>query len=197
MKTGVAVMTTEMRKSGIDVVGDMPWGTHICLFYETKADLLDTLVSYCKAGLESQEFCLWVVAPPVREEDAVHALRRIVPDIDRYMADGSIEIVAARDWYLQDGTLNLERVIQGWNKEVLQRQRAEQALRRSEAYLAEAQRLSHTGSWAFNYQETVYWSEENFRIWGFDPQQGLPPRETVVQRIHPEDRDRVLECARQ
>ena len=40
------MMTTEMRKSGIDVVGDMPWGTHVCLFYETKEDLLDTLVSY-------------------------------------------------------------------------------------------------------------------------------------------------------
>jgi PAS domain S-box-containing protein len=39
----------------------------------------------------------------------------------------------------------------------------------------------------------VYWSEENFRIWGLDPQRGLPDRELVLQRIHPEDRDRVLE----
>ena len=46
---------TEMRKTGVDVVGDMPWGTHFCLFYETKADLLETTVSYCKAGLENQE----------------------------------------------------------------------------------------------------------------------------------------------
>ena len=52
-------MATEMRKTGIDVVGDMPWGTHFCLFYETKEDLLDTLISYCKTGLESEEFCLW------------------------------------------------------------------------------------------------------------------------------------------
>ena len=58
-------MATEMRKSGIDVIGDMPWGTHFCLFYETKEDLLDTLISYCKAGLESEEFCLWVVAEPL------------------------------------------------------------------------------------------------------------------------------------
>jgi MEDS: MEthanogen/methylotroph, DcmR Sensory domain len=57
-------MNIEMRKSGVDVVGDMPWGTHFCLFYETPADLLETLISYCKAGLENQEFCLWVVAPP-------------------------------------------------------------------------------------------------------------------------------------
>jgi PAS domain S-box-containing protein len=66
-------------------------------------------------------------------------------------------------------------------------------LQRSEAYLAEAQRLSHSGSWAFNAGEAVYWSEENFRIWGFDPQQGLPDRETVLRRIHAEDRDRVVE----
>jgi C4-dicarboxylate-specific signal transduction histidine kinase len=109
-------MTTEMRKSGIDVVGDMPWGTHVCLFYETKGDLLDTLVSYCKAGLESQEFCLWVVAEPVREEEARHALKRVVPDFDRYLADHSIDIVSAGDWYLQGGRFDLKRVMSGWHE---------------------------------------------------------------------------------
>ena len=108
-------MTADMRKTGVDVVGDIAWGTHFCLFYETKADLLETLVSYCKAGLESQEFCLWVVAAPVTEQDAGQALKRAVPDFDRYLADGSIEIVAARDWYLQDGLFDLKRVIDGWN----------------------------------------------------------------------------------
>ncbi|HZV86190.1 MAG TPA: MEDS domain-containing protein [Candidatus Binatus sp.] len=107
-----------MRKTGVDVVGDMPWGTHFCLFYETKADLLDTLVSYCKAGLESQEFCLWVVAEPLAVEDARRALKRDVPDLDQYLADQSIEIVAARDWYLQDGAFDLNRVISGWNEKL-------------------------------------------------------------------------------
>jgi len=111
-------MLTEMRKTGVDVVGDMPWGTHFCLFYETKADLLDTLVSYCKAGLESQEFCLWVVAEPLAVEDARRALKRDVPDLDQYLADQSIEIVAARDWYLQDGAFDLNRVISGWNEKL-------------------------------------------------------------------------------
>jgi PAS domain S-box-containing protein len=70
-------------------------------------------------------------------------------------------------------------------------------LRRSEAYLADAQRLSRTGSWAFtvNSETAVYWSEENFRIWGFDRRQGLPDRETVLQRIHAEDRDAAREHA--
>jgi PAS domain S-box-containing protein len=111
-------MAAEMRKTGVDVVGDMPWGTHFCLFYETRADLLETLVSYCKAGLESQEFCLWVVAEPLTGEDARLALKRVLPDLDQYLADHSIEIVAARDWYLQDGTFDLKRVISGWNEKL-------------------------------------------------------------------------------
>src|SRR2546425_6982705 len=111
-------MTTEMRKTGIDVVGDMPWGTHFCLFYETKDDVLDTLVSYCNAGLESEEFCLWVVSEPVTVDEAKHALNRAVPELDRYLAAHSIEIVSARDWYLQGGTFDLRRVIDGWHEQL-------------------------------------------------------------------------------
>ena len=68
-------------------------------------------------------------------------------------------------------------------------------LRRSEAYLAEAQRLTHTGSWAFSpiTGKPLYWSDEMFRIWGFDPQHGPPDPEAVSQRIHPEDRQRMHE----
>ena len=109
-------MTTEMRKSGIDVVGDMSWGTHVCLFYETKDDLLDTLVCYCRAGLESQEYCLWVVAEPVTEQEASRALKQVVPDLDRYLADHSIDIISAGDWYLQGGAFDLKRVMSGWHE---------------------------------------------------------------------------------
>jgi PAS domain S-box-containing protein len=79
----------------------------------------------------------------------------------------------------------------GVGRHITERKRAEQALRRSEAYLAEAQRLSHTGTLAFDATAPVYWSEESYRIWGLDPQQGLPNRETVLQLIHPDDRERV------
>jgi PAS domain S-box-containing protein len=79
----------------------------------------------------------------------------------------------------------------GVGRHITDRKRAEEALRRSEAYLAEAQRLSHTGTLAFNATAPVYWSEESYRIWGLDPLQGLPNRESVLQRIHPDDRERV------
>jgi PAS domain S-box-containing protein len=107
-----------MRKTGVEVVGDMPWGTHFCLFYETTADLLETSIAYCKAGLESEEFCLWVVAEPLAVEAATRALAQAVPDFDRYLSDHSIEIVAARDWYFPDGQFDLNRVIGGWNQKL-------------------------------------------------------------------------------
>src|SRR5277367_2080340 len=71
-----------------------------------------------------------------------------------------------------------------------------EALRRSEAYLAEAQALSHTGSVAYNEKTILYWSDEIYRILGFDPGKGLPSREAVAQRNHPDDRERVHEEAR-
>jgi C4-dicarboxylate-specific signal transduction histidine kinase len=303
-------MANEMRKTGVDVVGDMPWGTHFCLFYESKADLLETTVCYCKAGLENREFCLWVVGEPLTEEEARQALKRAVPDLDQYIADHSVEIFAARDWYLQNGSFGLNRVIGRWNeklasasargyagvrvtgdtawlekrdwkdfceyeeslnqaiagqrlavlctyplaacgaseildvvrthqfavtkrrggwdvietaghkqakaeikrlnaeleqrvvertsqltsvnkeltKEVLQRKRAEEALLRSEAYLAEAQRVSHTGSFGWSVSSgNIVWSEETFRIFEYDPD-FKPTVEGVLQRTHPEDR---------
>src|ERR1700676_3686648 len=73
------------------------------------------------------------------------------------------------------------------------RKRAEEALRRSEGYLADAQRLTRTGSWAWNVatRQRVYWSQETYRLFVFDPEGGIPSDEAFYQRIHPEERDRV------
>jgi MEDS: MEthanogen/methylotroph, DcmR Sensory domain len=57
------------RKTGLRIVEAMPWGAHICLFYDSKDDLLDTCVPYFKAGLSADEFCVWAVSEPATEED--------------------------------------------------------------------------------------------------------------------------------
>ena len=108
-------MTTEMRKTGIDVVGDMvAWGAHFCLFYETREDLLDTLIAYCKSGLGREEYCLWIVAEPLTIEEATAALKAAVPDLDRHLAESRMEIASARDWFLQGGTFDGKRLTDAW-----------------------------------------------------------------------------------
>jgi PAS domain S-box-containing protein len=113
----------------------------------------------------------------------VHRLRR---------ADGEFRWYHVRGEPLRDPQ---GRIIQwyGLSIDINEAKKAEDRLRRSEAYLAEAQRLSHTGSAVYNETEIPYWSDEAARLFGFDPLQGIPSREAVWQRIHPDDLDRVNE----
>ena len=75
-----------------------------------------------------------------------------------------------------------------------EQKRAEEKIRRSESYLAEAQRLSQTGSWAWSPDDDIrYWSEECYRVLSFDPKDGLPRFEDFFQRIHPDDQRGVRE----
>jgi PAS domain S-box-containing protein len=75
----------------------------------------------------------------------------------------------------------------------IQHKLAQEKLQRSEAYLAEAEKLTHTGSWAWDVrkQKVLHCSDEMFRIFGLDPLENLPSRKNFRQRVHPEDRDRV------
>jgi PAS domain S-box-containing protein len=84
--------------------------------------------------------------------------------------------------------------------DITERKRAEVALRQTEAYLEEAQRLTHTGSWAWNVarRENVHWSQEQYRLFGLDPETNSPSFEKAFQRIHPEDQatfNKVVERA--
>jgi PAS domain S-box-containing protein len=118
--------------------------------------------------------------------ETVHRLRR---------SDGEYRWHHARGEPLRDRE---GQIIQwyGLAVDIDEAKKAEDRLRRSEAHLAQAQRLSHTGSWAVNGTTTVHWSEESYRIWGFDPLQGLPSSQAMLQRIHPDDRDRVIQAGR-
>jgi two-component system, sensor histidine kinase PdtaS len=107
-------MAEELRATGIPMLGEVPWGTHFCLFYETKNDLLDLLVPYFKTGLQHHEFCLCIASEPVLAEEAERALRQTVPAFDRYLAEGQIEIISHQRWYLTGDHFDPVRVRQGW-----------------------------------------------------------------------------------
>jgi PAS domain S-box-containing protein len=115
--------------------------------------------------------------------EAVHRLRR---------SDGEYRWHHARGERLHDRE---GRIVQwyGLSVDIDEGKKTEDRLRRSEAYLVEAQRLTHTGSAVYTETEILYWSDEAARIFGFDPLQGIPSREAVWQRIHPDDLDRVNE----
>jgi PAS domain S-box-containing protein len=87
-----------------------------------------------------------------------------------------------------------EREIYSIYRDITERKRAEERLRRSEAYLAEGQRLTHTGSWARCVSTgELYWSRESFLIFGLDPEGPSPTFKTLLSRIHPEDRDSAMD----
>lgn len=107
-------MGRNLRKSGIDIIGDVSWGTHFCNFYQTKQDLLAMIVPFFTAGLESNEFCLWVVSDPLDEQEAKRAAASAIPDFDHYFAQGQIEIVPHNDRYCHHGKLHLRDMAKDW-----------------------------------------------------------------------------------
>ena len=85
------------RHSGIDVIGDVPWGTHFCQFYDTGQDLVEILVPYFQEGLKANEFCMWVTSEHLQVDQARAALQAAV--LDQYIQKGQIKILDYNQWY--------------------------------------------------------------------------------------------------
>jgi PAS domain S-box-containing protein len=117
--------------------------------------------------------------------EAVHRVRR---------SDGEYRWYHSRSEPLRN---QQGRVVQwyGLTMDIDEAKKAEDRLRSSEAYLAETQRLSRSGTAVYNYNELLYFSDETYRIFELDPRNGLPSREAAVQLIHDDDRERVQELA--
>jgi len=77
---------------------------------------LETLVPYFKAGLENKELCLWVLPGHLTEEAATGALRRALPELNRYQAEESIKLVPYRQVYLKGGKFEIDTILQGWRE---------------------------------------------------------------------------------
>jgi hypothetical protein len=77
---------------------DLPWGSHVCQFYNGKQDLLDMLVPFFKQGLERNEACVWLVGD-LSVQEAWNGLTAVVPDLERYVASGQMQIRHCTEFY--------------------------------------------------------------------------------------------------
>ena len=126
-------------------------------------------------------------------ERALRERRSFQNEFRLELPDGTVKHVDADILPVFSATGELVEII-ATAVDVTERKRAEGTLRRGEAWLAQAQRLSQTGTWVLDgttKRHFLYWSDESYRIWGLDPLQGLPSRDDMWERIHPDDRERV------
>jgi len=91
----------------------VPWAGHFRHFYLTRKDLIDVVVSYFKAGLESNELCICITTEPMTAEEVRKAMIESVPDFSKYLETGQIEILPYTRWYLKGGSFSLQRVFDG------------------------------------------------------------------------------------
>jgi DNA-binding CsgD family transcriptional regulator len=111
-------MDVPLRRTGVNVLGEIPWGSHLCIFYESQNDLFDAVIPYLRAGLESNELCRWVLPPDITQEEASVALNLRIPNFDRHLASGKMELALAHEWYLDGGHFNVERIIAAWDEKL-------------------------------------------------------------------------------
>jgi len=104
-------VTALVRRLSSNVLGQKPWGAHACMFYDSRDDLLDTVAPFFKTGLENNEFCLWVPSGPLTPDEARSALRQRLPDFDRHLARGNMEIFPDHEWYLKGERFDLARAM--------------------------------------------------------------------------------------
>src|SRR6266849_6388922 len=147
-------------------------------------------------GLPDREIAARRIHPDDRErvyneaQEARRQKRDYTLEFRIVLPDGKVKYLESNEHYVFSARGELVETM-GTNVDITERKRAEEALRRGEAWLAQAQRLSHTGTWVMNgtTKRFLYWSDESYRIWGFDPLKGLPTRDEMWERIHPDDRE--------
>jgi PAS domain S-box-containing protein len=160
-----------------------------------------TMLGYTEEELRTLQF-LDITHEDYREAnwaliaELVEGKRRQFQIEKKYRRKDGSSIWVSNNVSLVPGTERVPRFIMALSEDITQRKRAEEALRRSEAYLAEGQRLAKTGSWAVDpkTEKCIYWSEEMRKIFGLDPQRSnLLDREEFLRLVHPEDRVRFNE----
>jgi DNA-binding CsgD family transcriptional regulator len=93
----------------------LPWGSHICLFYETAQDLIEVHAGYLGAGVEDGEFCVWALSDPLNRHEAIEGLRGAFSGFERHYETHRIELLPGYEWYLQGDEFDPQRITGGWH----------------------------------------------------------------------------------
>ncbi len=95
-----------MRPSGLPNTGALASGSHIVHFYRHLRDWMETHAAYCAAGLQHNEYCLWLTTPPCTETLARYEFEKLSIDITPYLACGQLEFISCREWYFDHGVFS-------------------------------------------------------------------------------------------
>ena len=144
------ITMNQVRRTGLEVLGERPWGTHFCVFYETESDLVEMLTPYFRTGIDNNERCFWVLAGSVREEDARSALHRDLPEVDRRRIERHIEFMPSESFYRDEGRFDVDRIIGEWNER----------LRRALAAGYDGIRVSGDPGWLLTQEWPAFWKYE-------------------------------------
>lgn len=109
-------MNGNLRNSGIDIIGDIPWGTHIGQLYSSKADFFDVGAPYIQSGLADNELCLWIYSQNTSYEEVKDNIGRFAGNIDEYIESGQLMIIPYTEWYITDNDFNEVRVNKQWKE---------------------------------------------------------------------------------
>src|SRR5215472_15212843 len=89
----------DVTNCGVPGIRPVIYGSHLCHFYPTREELVQSLVPFFQAGLLNNERCLWVTAEPLLAAEARTELGRVMPDVEVRIASGQLRIVDGREWY--------------------------------------------------------------------------------------------------
>jgi hypothetical protein len=90
-------MMMTQRVSGIPLIDDVPWGSHLSVFYGTTADLVETAAGYFEAGLQHNELCAWLLPPRLSTQEAAELMRAQVDDFDGHVAAGRLQLISEQE----------------------------------------------------------------------------------------------------
>ncbi|HTB13131.1 MAG TPA: PAS domain-containing protein [Bryobacteraceae bacterium] len=177
------------------VENHVTWSAELCRIWglPPAKGPIDMTVVFEKIHPEDREYAARVVEETIRNGTRLKAEHRII------RPDGEVRFVQVLGTVKRDASGTAYELF-GTCQDITERKLAEQALRRSQFYLSEGERLAHMGSWAsrdlgirWSDDLDIYWSDEVYKIFGLDPKSGTPNLQQFLAEIHPQDRASMAE----